>query len=114
MSKRKHRGKHLRLKLLRSAGRRCYYCGTALSLGSMILEHKVPLSRGGPDRKRNLAVSCRPCDIEKGERTADEYLAYKTGFIAGRSARFEALHAAKKRFEYQTRRTRHTRTGDNK
>lgn len=57
--------------LLEKWGRRCAYCGAE----GVPLEkdHIVPRSRGGTDRVSNLAVSCRPCNQAKGNRTAEEF-----------------------------------------
>jgi 5-methylcytosine-specific restriction endonuclease McrA len=57
--------------LLEKWGRRCAYCGAA----GVPLEkdHIVPRSRGGSDRVSNLAVSCRRCNLAKGDRTAEEF-----------------------------------------
>ena len=37
------------------------------------MEHIVPRSRGGSDRTSNLTLSCQPCNIAKGNRTAAEF-----------------------------------------
>lgn len=57
--------------LLEKFGRRCAYCGAE----GVPLEqdHVIPRSRGGTDRVSNLAVSCRPCNQAKGDRTAAEF-----------------------------------------
>lgn len=44
-------------------GDRCEECGTATS--ELILDHKVPHSRGGSDSKRNLKLLCYKCDQRK-------------------------------------------------
>ncbi len=50
-------------------GRACVYCGHTKYL---TLDHLLPLSRGGDNDERNLAMACRPCNSKKGTRTPDE------------------------------------------
>lgn len=52
----------------------CEYCGIAIAAGETHLEHKRPLSRGGDNRRANLALSCGPCNLRKGRKTHAEYL----------------------------------------
>lgn len=56
---------------LEKFGRQCAYCKkTNLPLE---LDHLLPRSRGGPNRASNLAPACRPCNQQKGNRTAAEF-----------------------------------------
>lgn len=50
-------------------GRACVYCGHTKYL---TLDHLLPLSRGGDNDERNLAMACRPCNSKKGARTPEE------------------------------------------
>ena len=56
--------------LLEKFGRKCFYCGAK----DMPLEkeHILPKAKGGTNRVSNLTVSCRKCNIEKGNRHPDE------------------------------------------
>jgi len=57
--------------LLDKWGRKCAYCGKkAIPLE---VEHIVPKSRGGTDRVSNLTISCRKCNLKKGDKTAKEF-----------------------------------------
>jgi hypothetical protein len=54
------------------AADRCYYSGAELGDG-WHLDHMVPLSRGGSHSVENV-VPCTPeANVDKGNRTADEY-----------------------------------------
>jgi len=57
--------------LLEKWGRKCVYCGAEHV--PLEKEHIVPKSRGGSNRVSNLTVSCKPCNQEKGNRTAKEF-----------------------------------------
>lgn len=64
-------GYEIREYLLDKWGRECAYCGkTGVPLE---IEHIVPRSSGGSDRISNLTLSCNPCNIKKGNRTAAEF-----------------------------------------
>jgi len=49
----------------------CVYCKTPVS--NYHLEHKIPISRGGKNKKINLCVACSECNLNKGTLTAEEY-----------------------------------------
>ena len=51
----------------------CYYCDKDL-VGIYHIEHMVPLSRGGMHDKDNIVLSCPSCNLEKGTKTAEEFL----------------------------------------
>jgi hypothetical protein len=53
------------------AEHRCEYCRApeAIFNLSFEVEHIIPSSRGGPDEPANLALSCRACNLYKGDRT---------------------------------------------
>lgn len=38
-------------------------------------DHVIPWSRGGPATAENIAISCRSCNISKGDRDVEEWLA---------------------------------------
>jgi len=64
-------GYEVREYLLEKWGRKCAYCGV---MGIPLeIEHIIPKSRGGSNRVSNLALSCRKCNLEKGNQTAEEF-----------------------------------------
>ena len=69
----------LRYHLWEQADGRCRYCGRPVELYRAVLDHAVPQSRGGTDGPSNRVLSCRACDIAKGNRTIAEW---KTALLA--------------------------------
>lgn len=64
-------GYEVREYLLEKWGRTCAYCHAKNV--PLEVEHIVPKARGGSDRVSNLALACRPCNIKKGTKTAEEF-----------------------------------------
>lgn len=61
--------------LLKRDGAYCYLCGEIQIPWRMVVEHKIPLSRGGTNDISNLAMACKDCDTAKGSMTEEEYRA---------------------------------------
>lgn len=51
----------------------CYLCLKPILFGKDHLEHKTPLSRGGTNEYRNLAIACQYCNCSKHDKTETEY-----------------------------------------
>ncbi|TSA28616.1 hypothetical protein D4R71_00495 [bacterium] len=51
----------------------CIYCLNPTTFGKDTLEHKQPLSRGGTNKRDNLAIACHKCNSSKGNKTEEEY-----------------------------------------
>jgi len=64
-------GYELREYLLEKFGRKCIYCGAENV--PLEVEHLTPRSRQGSNRVSNLGLSCRPCNVAKGNMTAAEF-----------------------------------------
>ena len=64
-------GYEVREYLLDKWGRKCAYCGKKDV--PLEVEHIIPRSRGGTDRVSNLTLSCRKCNVKKGNKTAEEF-----------------------------------------
>jgi len=64
-------GYEVKAYLLEKWGRTCAYCGkTDVPLE---VEHIIPKSRGGTNRVSNLTISCKRCNLKKGNKTAEEF-----------------------------------------
>lgn len=61
-----------RRNLLLRDGHSCQYCGSRPPLRDLNVDHVLPRSRGGPDSWENLVISCRRCNLVKGQRTPSE------------------------------------------
>lgn len=62
-----------RRKLMKENRGFCIYCGKPLNELSFVVDHIIPLSKGGTNGYKNLLACCSPCLLEKGNRTAIEY-----------------------------------------
>lgn len=58
-------------------GNRCRYCGAG---GKMVMEHMIPISRGGTGWPSNLVPACRRCNNKKYNKTYFEFV----GLVASR------------------------------
>ena len=65
-------GYNIRNYLLEKHGRKCFYCGKAVS--GFEVEHMLPKSKGGSNRIDNLTLSCHDCNEKKGTLTAEEFI----------------------------------------
>ncbi len=64
-------GYEIREYLLEKWSRKCVYCGKIDA--PLEVEHIVPKSRDGTNRVSNLTLSCKECNRQKGNLTAEEY-----------------------------------------
>jgi len=61
-----------------SSGGRCFYCDCDLALdGKWHVEHKIPRALDGTNDRSNLAAACVPCNLQKGDKTAEEFIALR-------------------------------------
>lgn len=75
-------GFEVREYLLAKFGRRCVYCDAENT--PLNIDHVVPRSRGGSDRVTNLVLACIPCNIEKGNRSVQEFAPDRAARIVAR------------------------------
>ena len=45
---------------------KCWYCSETLT--NFHIEHRIPVSRGGPHELGNIVLSCAPCNLRKGTK----------------------------------------------
>ena len=64
-------GYEIREYLLEKWHRKCAYCGKKDI--PLEIEHIIPKSRGGSNRVDNLTLSCKKCNLKKGNKTATEF-----------------------------------------
>ena len=50
----------------------CWYCGEFVGL-TFDIDHRVPVSRGGPSDISNIVISCRACNREKRDKLPHEW-----------------------------------------
>jgi 5-methylcytosine-specific restriction protein A len=50
----------------------CYHCGQKFPKEELTMDHLLPLARGGKTTKKNVVVSCKPCNTAKGGQTRAE------------------------------------------
>jgi 5-methylcytosine-specific restriction endonuclease McrA len=58
------------LRLVKAYGGRCAYCGEKAPL---VVEHVVPVSRGGTNYIENIVPACQPCNARKHRLTDGEF-----------------------------------------
>lgn len=62
----------------------CFYCfKTMIRRGhpdfekrkadQFTIDHRIPVSKGGPNRKSNMVACCQRCNILKGDTTEEEF-----------------------------------------
>ncbi len=50
----------------------CYHCEKKFPKEILTMDHLIPISRGGRSTKKNIVVSCKPCNSLKKNRTVAE------------------------------------------
>jgi len=63
-----------RLMVLERDKRKCTYCLVDVSEDSFVLDHIIPVSKGGTNRKFNLVTSCEGCNQRKQDEDAVQFL----------------------------------------
>lgn len=71
---RKGISKAIRARLFAQANGKCAACGGSEKL---VIDHKVPVSRGGDCEEDNLQILCTACNVAKGTKTMEEWEACK-------------------------------------
>jgi hypothetical protein len=63
-----------RLQILFRDNYKCGYCLSELSENSFVLDHLLPISKGGVNYKNNLLSSCESCNQRKADRDTVDFL----------------------------------------
>lgn len=61
------------MRLYRQQDGYCGYCGSAIYLTDLHIDHMMPVWRGGPTVPQNLVMTCPPCNLAKGKSTLAEW-----------------------------------------
>lgn len=51
---------------------RCCYCGHEFGVRSLTIDHVLPRSKGGKNTWVNTVTACKPCNVEKADRTPEQ------------------------------------------
>jgi 5-methylcytosine-specific restriction endonuclease McrA len=54
---------------------KCYYCSKYVGVMSLVIEHRIPISRGGDTTMENVTAACKGCNWDKCSKTEEEYRA---------------------------------------
>ncbi|MGA1256387.1 MAG: HNH endonuclease [Candidatus Nanopelagicaceae bacterium] len=53
----------------------CWYCGSHVGI-DFVVEHAIPVSKGGTNDIDNLLPACRACNSEKRDKNVEQYREY--------------------------------------
>lgn len=73
--KRRKLNKMERQRIYAKTGGHCAYCGCAITLQQMQVDHIVPLYNGGTDNAANYLPACRSCNHYKSTLTLEKFRA---------------------------------------
>lgn len=51
----------------------CPYCGKTITVFNFSIDHVVPISRGGQRGTGNIQLTCKTCNLTKGDFSDEEY-----------------------------------------
>ena len=54
--------------LLDQAEGLCEYCGVKVNEHTAMIDHKIPLNKGGTSNIENLAVACVKCNVLRADK----------------------------------------------
>ena len=58
---------------------KCAYCGCTCKGDELTLDHVKPRAKRGRNEASNLVTACRSCNLEKSNKTMNQYIAYLEG-----------------------------------
>ena len=101
--------KLVRFEVLKRDGFKCTYCGEGPPDVVLVVDHVIPVAKGGGNEEGNLTTACKPCNQGKAARqlsSVPQPLADKAAQAALRESevvkRAETLRAIKERIEDDT------------
>ena len=68
------RSPRFRARILKRDSGQCFYCLRPLRPGEWTLDHVNQVSRGGSDSASNVVASCVPCNWDKGQLSAEDFI----------------------------------------
>ena len=71
--KRKPMNKKLAQSVLHRFNFTCVKCG---GKDDLQVDHIVPVSKGGKDKMENLQILCQPCNLKKGTKENEQFMAH--------------------------------------
>lgn len=60
-----------RFRIFNRDGFRCRYCGTTSAHAALVVDHVIPVKKGGTNDDANLLTSCQPCNAGKAARSIE-------------------------------------------
>jgi 5-methylcytosine-specific restriction endonuclease McrA len=71
---------------------RCEYCERWVNLGTLEIDHRIAMARGGSFALSNLAIACKSCNQQKGMLTPKAFTALRA--LANNPDYFDAVDRA--------------------
>lgn len=72
--------RRIRANIFARDGGRCVWCDRPVEAGrTASLDHVVPRSRGGGMTQQNLVLACVPCNRDRANRSAWDFLVERVG-----------------------------------
>jgi 5-methylcytosine-specific restriction endonuclease McrA len=63
----------LREMMYAAYGQKCKYCDKILTIDNMVIDHIIPISRGGTSNRENLQIICKTSNSMKGSLMESDY-----------------------------------------
>lgn len=79
----------LRDKIFEESEGYCVLAGPNCTVFATTIDHWIPRTKGGTNRKDNLRASCWKCNRDKGRLWPEEWQAYLADFAAGIAPRMK-------------------------
>lgn len=61
--------------------KKCVYCNIDLNQDNIAIDHKKPISKKGDNRKNNLQITCKDCNLLKFDKTDKEFKIFIMNYI---------------------------------